>query len=159
MFSSGPGLYKDQDPSRKCGQRGSPATSVNKGYCSQKAISYHSCSEGTGDSGWRGIQDGGGFRMEKDKILALIVKMLIKGVISVSPDSCLFPYTEKHWNQLKKSIVCVCVCVWLAVIFWCSTTFFISAKTPIEPDSSLKPLWNKSLRAISEAAFLGYSPQ
>ena len=37
-----------------------------------------------------------GFRMEKNRILALIIKVYIKGMISMSPDFCTFPYTEKY---------------------------------------------------------------
>ena len=36
-----------------------------------------------------------GLRMEKSRILALDSKVHIKGIISMSPDSCIFPYTEK----------------------------------------------------------------
>ena len=38
----------------------------------------------------------GEFRMEKNRILALAVKMHIKGIISMHPDSYIFLYIEKH---------------------------------------------------------------
>ena len=39
-----------------------------------------------------------GFSMEENRILilSLIVKMYIKGMISLSPESCIFPCLEKH---------------------------------------------------------------
>ena len=37
-----------------------------------------------------------GCRMGKSRLL-LLVKMLIKGMILMSPDSCIFPYTEKRY--------------------------------------------------------------
>ena len=36
-----------------------------------------------------------GFRMEKSRRLAQIAEVHFKGMISVSPDSCFFPYIEK----------------------------------------------------------------
>lgn len=49
-------------------------------------------------------------------------------------------------------------CVWLAMIFWYLTTFFVFfSKTPMYPGSSL-PL-KQSLRVIWKAVSLGYSPQ
>ena len=58
----------------------------------------------------QGIQDGGGFRMEKNKILALIVKMLIKGIISVAQTLASF-HTQKSIEINLRSLLCVCVCV------------------------------------------------
>ena len=57
-----PQFYRDQDPFRKCGQRMSPAISVNKGCSGHQAISHGSPNDGTP---W------GELRMEKNKILAL----------------------------------------------------------------------------------------
>lgn len=37
----------------------------------------------------------GKFRMEI-RYWPQIVKMLVKGMISISPDPCIFPYTENH---------------------------------------------------------------
>ena len=38
----------------------------------------------------------GELRMWKHRLLAPIAEMHIKGMVSVSPDSCIFSYIEKH---------------------------------------------------------------
>ena len=63
------------------------AISVNKGCCSHQTFSYHShtnCAPG-GNSGRR-----------KTGCWPRIDKGHIKEMISASPDSCIFPYTEKY---------------------------------------------------------------
>ena len=61
-----------------------------------------------------------GFRMRKQDNCHWIVEMLIKGIIAVKPDTCIFPYMERHWIII---LGCLDVSVWLAVGFWCSTMY------------------------------------
>ena len=70
-----------------CGWKMSPAISVNKGCCGHQAISL--CGRPglstLRDSGWR-----------RAGCWPQIAKAHIKGMISISPDSCIFPYIEKR---------------------------------------------------------------
>ena len=68
-------------------ERNSPAISGNKGCCSHQAISHYRhprlCT-------LRGV------RMENNPgYWPQLVKVHIKGMISLSPDFCIFPYIEK----------------------------------------------------------------
>ena len=84
-------------------------------------------------------------RMVKSRILAQIAEVHIKGIISVSPDSCIFPYIEK-WKFLWLEII------WFSLInnnLLMSWLLVFVAKTLIYPGSlfaSLEP----SFRAIWE---------
>ena len=70
-----------------------------------------------------------GFRMEKNRILAPDSRDVIRGMISLSPDSCIFPYKERT-NIFEMSVF-----LWLTIMFACSTIWLhlllFLAKTPI----------------------------
>ena len=74
----------------------SPAISVNKGRCKHQALSscsHPDCSP-RGDSGWR-----------KTGYWPWTAVVNIKGVISMSSDSWIFLYKEKHQNySLEMSV-------------------------------------------------------
>lgn len=40
-----------------------------------------------------------GLEVEKNRTLAQTAEAHIKGMIPISPDSGIFPYTEKHYNH------------------------------------------------------------
>ena len=87
-----------------------------------------------GDSGWQST----GYWPQ-------IAEVRIKGMISGSPDSCIFPYIEKGLNSLTWDI-------WFSLInshLWCSDYLVFVAKTPKYPPPPL-PLRN-SLSELSES--------
>lgn len=81
-----------------------------------------------------------GFRLEKNRIPALDTWGEYQSMISMSPDSCIFPDIEKHWTWD----------IWfsLTVIFWTSDYLVFVARTPIysgssstSSEQSLRDIW------------------
>ena len=96
------------------------------------------------------------FRMDWLDLLAAqgslrIAKVHIKGIISVSPNCCIFPYTEKSAEFFSLSNFLL-----LTIIFWYSDYLMFSSKTSIYPGSPLHlqnlPLQNSFL-ALSEMLY------
>ena len=65
--------------------------------------------------------------------------MYIKGIISVSPDSCILP--------LKSLVPLRCLFLWLVVIFWYLTIYFLSPSAKTLYSGSSLPSLEHSLRA------------
>ena len=82
--------------------------SVNKGYCSHQAAGLRVCVDGRG-RGCPWLCTLKEFRMEKSRILTLVVKVHIKGMISMSQEPCIFPYTE---NLQFSSVAQSCLTLW-----------------------------------------------
>ena len=77
--------------------------------------------------------------------LLWIGKVHMEIMILMSPDSCIFPYIEKHYIEMSGFLQ-------LTVIFACSDCLVFVAKSPMYPGSSLTSL-EQSLRAICEVVF------
>ena len=84
------------------------SVSVNKGYCSHQAAGLRVCVDGRG-RGCPWLCTLKEFRMEKSRILTLVVKVHIKGMISMSQEPCIFPYTE---NLQFSSVAQSCLTLW-----------------------------------------------
>ena len=83
-----------------------------------------------------------------------ITEVHIKGMISVNPNSCIFPYIGKSWIPwLEISSI-----LWLKIIFWLSDYLPFVAKLLyiLAPPS---PPWSSSLRVTWDAASWASSPK
>ena len=119
----------------------SPAISVNKGRCKHQALS--SCSHPDcspwGDSGWR-----------KTGYWPWTAVVNIKGVISMSSDSWIFLYKEKHQNYSLEMSVFVISSNRSKFNYF----FFSPAKTPIHP----VPPWLLWSRPSEQSERMSSSP-
>ena len=79
-------------------------------------------------------------RRRKHRIMAPLAEVHTRGMVSMSPDSCIFPDIEKHWTWD----------IWfsLTVIFWTSDYLVFVARTPIysgssstSSEQSLRDIW------------------
>ena len=129
--------------------------SVNKA-CGSYQTSSHSSSPNCAhraDSGWRRVESNPClkhcrqilYQLSSQGSLLWIGEVHMERMISMNPDSCIFPYIEKHYIKTSGFLQ-------LTVIFGCSDCPVFVAKSPMYPGSSLNSL-EQSFRAMCEIAF------